>query len=80
MTYTYTHPAPNTPPPELAPMEIEVDFRDVYGKTVAYPSCDKARIFSALTGTTTLTPEALKHIIGLGYSVRIKQQPDRYQL
>lgn len=61
-------------------MEIEVDFRDVYGKTVAYPSCGKARIFAALTGTTTLTPDALKRIIELGYSIRIKQQPERYEI
>jgi transposase len=61
-------------------MEIEVDFRDVYGKTVAYPSCAKARTFSALTGCKTLTPEALKHIIALGYTIRIKQQPQRYEI
>jgi len=79
-TYTFTHHNPNTEPPELAPMEIEVDFRDVYGKTVAYPSCGKSRTFAALTGTITLTPEALKHIIKLGYSIRIKQQPERYEI
>jgi len=61
-------------------MEIEVDFRDVYGKTVAYPSCDNAKLFSALTSCKTLTPEALKYIILLGYTVRIKQQPERYTL
>jgi hypothetical protein len=80
MTYAYTHSLPTEQPPKLKPMEIEVDFRDVYGKTVAYPSCDKAKLFSALTGTTTLTPDALKHIIALGYTVRIKQQPERYVL
>ena len=85
MTYTYTHPAPNTDqqptkPQPLGPMEIEVDFRDVYGKTIAYPVCAKAQLFSALTGTTTLTPDALKHIILLGYTIRIKQQPQRYEI
>jgi len=61
-------------------MEIEVDFVDVYGQTLAYPVCDKAKLFSALTKHKTLTADALKHIIALGYTVRIKQQPERYEV
>jgi hypothetical protein len=50
-------------------MNITVEVRDVYGQTVFYPMCDKAKLFAQIAGTKTVTPDTLHKIEALGYSV-----------
>jgi len=49
-------------------MTIKIEIKRVYGNVVAYPVCDKAKLFAAIAGTSTLTSAALKRIQSLGYS------------
>jgi len=53
-------------------MDITVQIKNVYGNEMIYPVCDKAKIFAALTGTKTLTREAVAKIKALGYSVSVQ--------
>lgn len=55
-------------------MFITVTIRNVYGKQVIYPACEKAETFAAIAGTSTLTPQAIKQIKALGYEVRVEPQ------
>jgi len=48
---------------------IKVKKREVYGKELIYPVCQKALNFTRLTGRKTLTPSDLFIIANLGYSV-----------
>jgi hypothetical protein len=48
---------------------INVEVRDVYGQTVFYPMCDKAKLFAQIAGTKTLTTDVLNKIRELGYSI-----------
>jgi hypothetical protein len=48
---------------------ITVLVKDVYGKRVFYPKCDKALCFAAIAGTTTLTERVLRNIMELGYEI-----------
>ena len=50
-------------------MQVQVNLKSVYGKVVAYPANDAARIFATIAGTTTLTLEALQKIKALGFDV-----------
>lgn len=58
-------------------MEILVSIKQVYGSTMVYPECDKAKLLAKLTGTKTLTPAHLAIIRELGYSVAVKPQQTR---
>ena len=53
---------------------ITVEVRSVYGRDTIYPVCDAAQHFADIAGTTTITPEALRHIRALGYEVRCGRQ------
>jgi len=55
-------------------MKIIIEQKQVYGKTLFYPVCQTARIFSDLTRTKTLDRFQLKKIQSLGYSIELKQQ------
>jgi hypothetical protein len=50
---------------------------DVYGRRVVYPVCDKAKIFAAIAGTTSLTETTLKCIRKLGFDIHVvpNEQP-----
>jgi hypothetical protein len=50
-------------------MKILIKFKEVYGKQVAYPACDNAKLFAKLANTKTLTSEALRVIGDLGYDI-----------
>ena len=50
-------------------MEIIVCIDRVFGNIVAYPVCDKAKLFAKLAGTKTLTSETIGIITALGYKV-----------
>jgi hypothetical protein len=54
-------------------MQITVEIKSVFGNSTIYPACDKARLFAALAGTTTLTQNALRQIKSLGYTIDVKQ-------
>ena len=56
------------------PLLITVEVRSVYGRDAIYPVCDKAAAFAAIAGTTTITPDALRHIRALGYAVQCARQ------
>jgi hypothetical protein len=49
--------------------QIKVYVREVYGNTLIYPACDKAKLFAKIAGTKTLLPDALASIEALGYTV-----------
>jgi len=53
---------------------ITVQLKDVYGRQTAYPVCDKAKLFARLAGTTTLTHDARKIILALGYNIEVLPQ------
>ena len=55
-------------------MKIIIERKQVYGKTLFYPVCQTAEIFSSLTKTRTLDQFQLKKIKSLGYTIELKQQ------
>jgi len=55
-------------------MNIYVNERSVYGNTMVYPACDKAKAFANIAGTKTLTFETIAEIKILGYDVLIQQR------
>jgi len=61
-------------------MKIIIEQKQVYGKTLYYPICETAQIFSDLTRTKTLDRFQLKKIQGLGYSIELKQPEVSWQL
>jgi hypothetical protein len=52
-------------------MQITVELKDVYGKQLIYPACDKAKAFAAIAGTKTLSQANLWQIKDLGYQVLV---------
>jgi len=57
-------------------MHIEVTIKEVYGKKLIYPHCDRAKVFTTMLGTKTLTLQQVKHINALGFEVRtVNTQP-----
>lgn len=52
-------------------MEIKVTVRNVYGKPVVYPYCEKAKIFAEIAGTKTLSTGIIRAIKRLGYTVTL---------
>lgn len=59
------------------PLTIHVRVMDVYGRQVVYPVCDKAKVFAAIAGTTSLTETTLKCIRKLGHDIHVvpNEQP-----
>ena len=53
--------------------EITIESRDVYGRTLYYPACKKAELFAQLIDKKTLTPETIKIVEELGYTINIQQ-------
>ena len=60
-------------------MKIIIEQKQVYGKTLFYPVCKTAQIFSDLTKTRTLDRFQLKKIQSLGYSIELKQPEVSWQ-
>lgn len=52
-------------------MKIQIEMKEVYGETKVYPVCEKAKLFTAIAGTKTLTTETLKNIERLGYQLEV---------
>ena len=51
---------------------IVVKVREVYGRTLVYPACEKALIFAKLTGFKTFTPNNMDAMKELGYQVKVE--------
>lgn len=51
---------------------ITIEVRSVYGQNKAYPVCADAHLFAQMLRTKTLTLEALKDIIALGYTIEAR--------
>ena len=54
--------------------EVTIEVKDVYGKQMFYPVCDKAKVFADLAGTKSLTEGAIKQIMKLGYKINTTQR------
>ncbi len=54
-------------------MEIIVTIKNNYGTETIYPSCLKGHLFAEMAGTKTLTPQTIKLIKALGYTVSVSQ-------
>lgn len=55
--------------------EITVKEKNVYGKILVYPACDKSNIFAGLVNAKTFTMSHLRLIEGLGYTVNLIKLP-----
>jgi hypothetical protein len=55
-------------------MEIQVIVKSVYGNTLVYPVCDKAKLLAKLVGKKTFTVDNLSIIRDLGYTVNYVAQ------
>jgi hypothetical protein len=55
-------------------MKIIIRTKSVYGIVQAYPACPVSRLFADLTGTKTLTREALNTIKKLGFAIEQQAQ------
>ena len=55
-------------------MQITVKLKNVFGVERIYPICEKAKLFTKLAGSATLTAEKIKYIKELGYKVVVVQQ------
>ena len=53
---------------------LEVQVKTVYGNDLIYPMCSKAKLFTTLTKTKTLSREDIAVIKALGYSVKTAAQ------
>jgi hypothetical protein len=52
-------------------MFIVIRIREVYGRRIAYPVCDKAKEFARIAGTKTLSRDNLYSIEELGFVVKV---------
>ena len=57
--------------PKTTTKTIYVTFKTVWGNEHIYPSCKDAHTFATMLGTKTLTPDAIKNIKRLGYTVEV---------
>lgn len=55
-------------------LKIVVKTKNVYGKELVYPICEKAALFARLAGTKTLSDNVLGDIIALGYAITEQQR------
>ena len=49
-------------------MKLEIQIKNIYGRDVVYPVCEKAQLLTRLSGNRTLTDEAIAVIKKLGYT------------
>ena len=55
-------------------MEILVSIKTLYWTDRIYPECDKAKLFTNIAKTETLTQDTIRAIKDLGYTINVKQQ------
>lgn len=51
---------------------IVINVQSNYGTVVAYPACEKSRLFAEIAGSKTLTVPVLNKIQALGYSLTLE--------
>lgn len=54
---------------------VELLVKDQYGRAAYHPFNEAARRFAAIAGTKTLTPEVIKHVTDLGFTVSYIRTP-----
>lgn len=54
---------------------VELLVKDQYGRTVYHPHNEPARHIAAIAGTKTLTMQAIKHAMALGFTVSYIRTP-----
>jgi histone H3/H4 len=54
-------------------MQISVEIKQVYGKEVIYPICDRAKAFARLVKQKTLTREDIACIREIGFIIAVVQ-------
>jgi hypothetical protein len=52
--------------------QITIEVRSIYGQSKAYPVCADSQLFAQMLRTKTLTREALKDILALGYEIEAR--------
>ena len=50
-------------------MKITIEPKSVYGNTLYYPTCEQAKLFAKIAGTSTLTYHTIQLIKQLGYEI-----------
>lgn len=50
-------------------MELRIEVKNIYGREMIYPACEKSKLFALLAGNRTLTTDVLAIIKQLGYSL-----------
>jgi hypothetical protein len=58
------------------PMQITVKRKNVYGKDLIYPVCEKAECLTMLADTKTFTPYQIQVIKALGYKVLVQRDDE----
>ena len=53
--------------------KIKVFAKEVYGKVLWYPNCEKSEFFAKLTNTKTFNLTQIRYITYLGFNVEIKR-------
>jgi hypothetical protein len=48
---------------------ITVKIKNVYGRDLVYPVCERAKLFAEISGAATLTPQVVKLIKSLGFGL-----------
>jgi hypothetical protein len=54
-------------------MKIQVEVKSNYGSQAVYPRCETAKLLCDLARQRTMTPDAIKTIKALGYSIEVIQ-------
>lgn len=52
--------------------ELQIEPKDVYGKTLYYPACSTSQAFCKLLKSKTLSKEQMRTIKDLGYTIQVK--------
>ena len=55
-------------------MKVTVEIKEVYGKELIYPVCEKAQTFAMLAKKKTLDRNDIQKIKFLGFEVELKQK------
>jgi|TARA_Y100000114_G_scaffold68892_1_gene63141 hypothetical protein len=65
----------------MSDMKIIVRIKNVYGKDLIYPVCEKAKAFATIQGGKTLTNRTINTLINeLGYDLRLSTGEDNWKI
>ena len=54
-------------------MSIKVKIKNIYGRDLVYPVCEKAKLLAKLVQQATFTSREIQVIKDLGYSIEVVQ-------